>query len=299
MISEGSLQDFSFSDLLQIISLNGSTGTLKFASEGREGLVECRQGEITGAAIGDIQGEEAIYSLFNWVSGRFTFTEESTGLENIAIPMADLTKEGIRRLDLWKQIKREMPGVSSGTRFARSGIPPEEASAAALEVYQALNETLELGALASRCGMGELGVAQALLELQSCGAVQMHHTPEEASRNLFKRLSEGLFERFASISGLKMTEGLETLLNGLAREQNIELRWHNGQVYDGLSATHSADELLSIFKRFVDAETDYIGKIYPASFTQRALAEIAEGASAEEQECWKKLELPLPLGVHS
>jgi hypothetical protein len=162
-----------------------------------------------------------------------------------------------------------------------------------------LDKAQSLGELAIRCGMGELGVAQALLELGN--AVQMHHTPAEASRILFKRLSEGLFERFASISGLKMTEGLEALLNDRAREGNIELRWRNGQVQDGLVGTLSSEELLAIFKRFIDAEMDYIGKMYPASFTQRALAEIAEGLSPEERECWTKLGLPLlpPLGVHS
>ncbi|HBN07649.1 MAG TPA: hypothetical protein DD435_03030 [Cyanobacteria bacterium UBA8530] len=302
MISEGSLQDFSFSDLLQIISLNGSTGTLKFASEGREASVECRQGEIIGATAGGVQSDEAVYVLFSWERGRFNFlANHSEGPVNIKTPLADLTKEGIRRLDQWRQIKREMPGISAGTCFVRSGseLPPD-ASAAAAEIHQSLESEQSLSKLAEECSMGELNVAQALLELWNAGAVEMHHTPEEASRHLFKRLSEGLFERFASISGLKMTEGLESLLNNLARENETELRWRNGKVHDGLSLGLSGEELISIFKRFVDAEMDYIQRIYPANFSQRALSEIAEGMSLEERKAWEKLDLPLsPLGVHS
>jgi hypothetical protein len=150
-----------------------------------------------------------------------------------------------------------------------------------------------------RLSMGEMALAQALLELWRAETVGLRHSAEEATRLLFRRLTEGLFERFASISGLKMTEGLESLLNNLARESNTELRWRYGKLTDGISAETASDELIGTYKRFIDAEMDYIQKIYPASFSQRALAEIAEDLTLEMQDSWARLGLPSPIGAHS
>lgn len=299
MIPEGSLQDFSLSDLLQIVSLNQNTGTIRFTSEGRDGLVACDKGEVMAAKAGDLTGEEAVYSLFHWESGRFWFEDELTQAREIELPMAELTKEGIRRLDQWRQIKRELPGLSMETRFERTGAPAPEASAAALEVFENLSQSRTFEELMKKCLMGELSLATALAELCRTQTVEMRHTAEEASRLLFRRLAEGLYERFASISGLKMTEGLESLLNNLARESNTELRWRSGKVTDGIPAETPSDELVETYKRFIDAEMEYIQKIYPASFSQRSLAEIAEDITPEMKECWDKLGLPAPIGAHS
>lgn len=300
MISEGSLQDFSFSDLLQIISLNSETGVLRLVSEGREGLLDCKAGEITGAKAADLQGEEAVYALFHWETGTFTFEREATGrLGNVRSPLAELAKEGIRRVDQWRSIRRDMPHLTRRARYRVADRALGGLSAAAATLVDQLSgeEGQTLGEIAKATGLEELAAAQALLELWREGALVVETAPEEALRSVFRAVSEGVFERFASISGLKMTEGLESRLNTWAREQGADLRWRNGRVQDGLPAILEAPELLPVYRGFLVEEVGYVVKIYGEGFVARALEGILETFSAEERAGWAALDLEAALSL--
>ena len=300
MISEGSLQDFSFSDLLQIIGLNSETGLLRLTSEGREGLLDCKAGEITGAKALDLEGEEAVYALFHWETGTFTFEREaSASLANIRTPLSELAKEGIRRVDQWRSIRRDMPQMTLRARFRVLDRPAGGLSSAASDLIDALKdaESLTLGQIAKANRRDELTIAQALLELWREGLLQVETAPEEALRSVFEAVSEGIFERFASISGLKMTEGLESRLNTWAREQGVDLRWRNGRVQDGLPAILEAPELLPVYRGFLLEELGYVAKIHGESFVSRVIEALLETFSAEERASWKALDLEAALSL--
>ncbi|MNK67321.1 hypothetical protein D3C87_866540 [compost metagenome] len=300
MISEGSLQDFSFSDLLQIIGLNSETGLLRLTSEGREGLLDCKAGEITGAKALELQGEEAVYALFHWETGTFTFESgASASLANIRTPLSELAKEGIRRVDQWRSIRRDMPQMTLRARFRVLDRPSGGLSSAAANLVDALKgaEGQTLGQIATANRRDELTIAQALLELWREGLLQVETAPEEALRSVFGAVSEGIFERFASISGLKMTEGLESRLNTWAREQGADLRWRNGRVQDGLPAILEAPELLPVYRGFLVEELGYVAKIHGESFVSRVIEALLETFSAEEHASWKALDLESALSL--
>jgi len=300
MISDGSLQDFSFSDLLQIIGLNSESGLLRLTSEGREGLLDCKAGQITGAKAMELTGEEAVYALFHWETGTFTFERDgSAGLANISTPLSELAKEGIRRVDQWRSIRRDMPQMTLRARFRVVERPSGGLSSAASDLVDALKgaEGQTLGQIAKANRRDELTVAQALLELWREGLLQVETAPEEALRSVFEAVSEGVFERFASISGLKMTEGLESRLNTWAREQGVDLRWRNGRVQDGLPSILEAPELLPVYRAFLVEELGYVAKIHGESFVSRVVEALFETFSAEERESWKALDLESALSL--
>jgi hypothetical protein len=300
MISEGSLQDFSFSDLLQIIGLNSETGLLRLMSEGREGLLDCKSGEITGAKALDLAGEDAVYALFHWETGTFTFERDaSAGLGNIRTPVSELAKEGIRRVDQWRSIRRDMPQMTLRARFRVMDRPSGGLSSAAADLVEALSGAggQTLGQIAKANRRDELTVAQALLELWREGLILVETAPEEALRSVFQAVSEGVFERFASISGLKMTEGLESRLNTWAREQGVDLRWRNGRVQDGLPAILEAPELLPVYRGFLVEELGYVVKIHGEGFVSRAIEGLLETFSAEERASWTALDLEAELSL--
>ncbi|MNT82603.1 hypothetical protein D3C72_2223590 [compost metagenome] len=110
-------------------------------------------------------------------------------------------------------------------------------------------------------------------------------------------MSEGVFERFASISGLKMTEGLESRLNTWAREQGADLRWRNGRVQDGLPAILEAPELLPVYRGFLLEELGYVAKIHGASFVSRVVEALFETFSVEERASWAALDLEASLSL--
>lgn len=300
MISEGSLQDFSFSDLLQIIGLNSETGLLRLSSEGREGLLDCKAGEITGAKALELLGEEAVYALFHWETGNFTFERDgSAGLENVETPLSELAKEGIRRVDQWRSIRRDMPQMTLRARFRLAHQPAGGLSSAASDLADYLegSQGETLGQLAKANHLDELTVAQALLELWREALITVETAPEEALRSVFQAVSEGVFERFASISGLKMTEGLESRLNNWAREQGADLRWRNGRVQDGLPAVLEAPELLPIYRAFLVEELGYVAKIHGEGFVSRVIEGLLETFSAEERASWVALDLESALSL--
>lgn len=300
MISEGSLQDFSLSDLLQIISLNASSGILRLSSEGRSGGLSCRNGEIVSAHAQDLQGEEAVYALFYWETGTFRFDVDAASPEpqNITMPLSELAKEGIRRLDLWRAIRREMPLMTLRARFhSERKESPEGMSAEASAVWRAvLGPTGKtLGEVVAQTSLSELSAAQALLDLWKEGMLVVETAPEEAVRSVFQRVSEEVYSRFASISGLKMTEGLEALLNTLARTKGVELRWRSGQVKDGLPGALTASALRPIYRDFLIEELEYVTKIHGPAFTEKALDEVLAGFAPEEMDGWQSLDLPAAL----
>lgn len=297
MIAEGSLQDFSLSDLLQIISLNASTGVLRVASEGRAGMLSCAQGEIVSATAQDLVAEEAVYALFQWETGTFKFDAQDpvSAPGKVDTPLAEMAKEGIRRLDQWRAIRRELPLLTNRARFRSdkaqlaSSMTPEST-----EVWAAISGTegLTLAEIAAATRLNDLAVAQGLLELHREGMLLIETSPEEAMRSMFQRASEEVYARFASISGLKMTEGLETLLNSLARSKGVELRWRSGLVQDGLPGSWSAETLKPVYRDFLVAQLEYVTKIHGPGFTEKALEGALAGFSPEERQSWGSLELP-------
>lgn len=301
MIPAGSLQDFTLSDLLQIISLNASTGTLRLESEGRNGVIGCRQGQILGARAGELAGDEAVYALFDWATGAFHFEAEAVDAlpANVATSLDELAREGIRRLDQWRAIRTELPNLTTRALLRRHDSEPAKAPA----LSQGSRELLEclspaqgqtLSELARALERSELTVALALLELQREGLLLVESAPEEALRATFKRISEGVFHRFASISGLKMIQGLEDHLNGLARERTWDIRWKNGQVFDGL-AQASEGALLPIYRDCLADQLDYVRKLHGNPFLDRAVDQIAAEMAPEERASLALLGL-LPVG---
>ncbi|MNL39627.1 hypothetical protein D3C87_1619140 [compost metagenome] len=127
------------------------------------------------------------------------------------------------------------------------------------------------------------------------GALIVETAPDEALRSVFRRLCDELYARFASISGLKMTEGLEALLNEQARAEGVELRWRSGAVQDGVPSTLSFDALRDLYRGFLEQALAYVTKIHGPGFTEKVLADALEGASPEELSGWEALSLPVTL----
>jgi CRP-like cAMP-binding protein len=75
----GSLGFLSLGDIIQLLGSSGSTGVLRlinrYASD--PGFVYFIEGNPINARNGDIEGLDALYSLFGWVNGSFEFTREA------------------------------------------------------------------------------------------------------------------------------------------------------------------------------------------------------------------------------
>ena len=71
---EGSIQELSISDLLQILMSASKTGTLKLKYADQQGVVYLKDGEAVHAQYGNLTGEEALQDMVLWSEGSFSFT---------------------------------------------------------------------------------------------------------------------------------------------------------------------------------------------------------------------------------
>ena len=81
----GSLSFLSLGELLQIIGNNGGTGVLKIISKyaPHPGQIYVAKGDPVDASNGDRAGIDALFSLFGWTDGEFTFNEEDVEKKNV------------------------------------------------------------------------------------------------------------------------------------------------------------------------------------------------------------------------
>ncbi|HTO89728.1 MAG TPA: DUF4388 domain-containing protein [Candidatus Sulfotelmatobacter sp.] len=88
-------------DLGQLLTLNRATGRLAVDSDGKRGALIFRDGRIVNAVDEKRrEGEGAAYRVFEWKSGRFTFTHEPVGPgDSIEVGSEALMLEAARRLD--------------------------------------------------------------------------------------------------------------------------------------------------------------------------------------------------------
>jgi DNA-binding response OmpR family regulator len=96
----GTLEDMSFSDLVQILCAGGKSGELRIVDDAREATVFIRSGHIIDVANGDLNGEEAFYDLMQWNAGEFS-TQPCAQFPDRTIhaPAMSLLMEGARRHD--------------------------------------------------------------------------------------------------------------------------------------------------------------------------------------------------------
>ncbi|OQY30071.1 MAG: hypothetical protein B6244_02080 [Candidatus Cloacimonetes bacterium 4572_55] len=112
---EGSLELFSFPDLINFICMGQMKGSLIMESPTAKGKIYFAGGDIVHAHIGKaIQGEEAIYKFFVWTKGSFEFVNgSSTELVTVTEHWQHLLMEGARQTDEMDVIRHLIPGPNS------------------------------------------------------------------------------------------------------------------------------------------------------------------------------------------
>ena len=101
-VLSGNLSFLNLAELLQLLGSNTSTGVLritnKYATE--PGVVFFSKGNPVHALNDKLSGLEAIYSLFGWSEGEFSFSEEGyDGQTTIKKSRMEIILDGLRKLD--------------------------------------------------------------------------------------------------------------------------------------------------------------------------------------------------------
>ncbi|MBN2720558.1 MAG: DUF4388 domain-containing protein [Proteobacteria bacterium] len=117
---EGSLEEVSLVDLLQIFGLNRRTGTLTLIHDDQSGIVHLLDGAVISAILGETSGEKALYRILRWSKGRFIYQPgETMATRNISRSMDALLMEGMRQLDEWESLVSLLPAPETGLNLIR------------------------------------------------------------------------------------------------------------------------------------------------------------------------------------
>jgi len=111
----GALSDVGVVDLVQTIELNRKSGIIHILNrDNRRGSIFFRDGKVIDAEVGRLAGAHALYRLFSWQDGQFTVEfKQIRRHDTIAMPMAALLMEGMRRLDESAHLLENLPSLRS------------------------------------------------------------------------------------------------------------------------------------------------------------------------------------------
>jgi hypothetical protein len=112
MAFQGSLKELPLPDIIQLVSVSGKTGKFTLTRDADRGFIYLKNGQMVHAVVGDLIGEEAIYSLAIWNQGEFQFTPgDEPDRQTITKSNTNLLMEAARRLDEWRVLSKKIPSV--------------------------------------------------------------------------------------------------------------------------------------------------------------------------------------------
>src|SRR5207245_8716114 len=117
---QGSLSERPLPDIIQLVSVGGKTGVFQLTDGAQAGQIYLRDGQIVHAQLGELSGEEAVYSLAMWSRGEFRFDPGvATEQKTISKSNTNLLMDAARRLDEWRGLAEKIPAVDLVPEFAR------------------------------------------------------------------------------------------------------------------------------------------------------------------------------------
>ncbi|RJP43116.1 MAG: DUF4388 domain-containing protein [Desulfobacteraceae bacterium] len=102
VVLKGSLSFINLGEMLQILGGNGSTGILKLTSlyAPHPGYIFLEEGNPVNAENGELQGQEALNTLFGWMDAQFEFSAEPISSQKlIKKNRMELILDGLRMVD--------------------------------------------------------------------------------------------------------------------------------------------------------------------------------------------------------
>ncbi len=204
----GDLGQISFPDLLQLLAVNRSTGTLNIDAAGRFGVVTLDVGEVKTVSCGATSGMKAFVRLLGLPEGPFVFTHNSLDASTSTLdpmPLSPALFEATRQIDEIARLKPSLPESWTEVRKARL-VWPETITArfdrepALFEVARLLDTTRTLGALLDASPLPDADLLTALDELRREGLVEIAGGAsagrvEVVDAGLARALSEWINER--------------------------------------------------------------------------------------------------------
>jgi hypothetical protein len=119
---KGSLESINLADIMQLVANSRQSGrfvlTKEAGTEGSNGFIILKKGEIIHAEIEKFKGEDAFFTLISWGKGEFVFEEGEFQAEtSINRSVTSLLMEAARRIDEWKLLRKKIGSIDTVPEF--------------------------------------------------------------------------------------------------------------------------------------------------------------------------------------
>ena len=163
---EGSIQEFTLSDIVQFLSGSKKTGRLQMHARntGRQGGIAFVDGSVVHAAVDDLVGEEAFFELMVWNEGQFAFEPDVLSEKNtVRQSSTNLLLEGARRKDEWSVLSKHIPDMRMIPEFV---LPDEDD--AGQQITLNTSEWVVLSKIDGERNLQEIARTAAISEYHAC-----------------------------------------------------------------------------------------------------------------------------------
>jgi hypothetical protein len=185
MALHGSLADISLPDVIQVVSVSGKTGVFTLSSEGMDGKIFLREGQIIDAAAGKLSGELAVYEMATWRKGQFIFTANIES-ERVTVTKSNtnLMIEAARRLDEFRVLQHKIPSMDAIPYFLPREAGQDQITLSPQEwaVVTKVDGLLSINQLEQATGLPAFDVCKVLFGLVTSGLIALQSAEGEKGR---------------------------------------------------------------------------------------------------------------------
>ena len=265
MAFQGSLKELPLADIVQLVAVSGKTGMFALTRAADRGVVYIQNGQITHAKVGDIEGEDAIYSLALWSQGDFQF---SPGVEpevrTITRSNTNLLMEAARRSDEWKILSKKIGSTRMVPVFApQEGLSSVSFSPTEWAVVSKVDERRNIDEIAAGLGHGAFEVCKVVYGLLTSGVL--------ALREDLRRLPLDRVQRMGADEQVRVAEQIyrfgQQLMSGQERSGQLDgaLRLFRAEMESG----RGADAILDLVRACEKVVSAQLGPNQAKAFLDR------------------------------
>jgi hypothetical protein len=179
MALQGDLSEFGLVDIIQLIDLGKKTGGVELhgrrGNEQIDGWVFFNEGKICAAQIGNVGGEEAVYTFFTCNAGQFKLYEQvPLPPPNVRVSNEVAIMEGIGRQDEWLSMAERIPPPNMVLRLVanpRSSGREINLEADKWRVLTMINGKKTVADIVRMSGLGEYSTFKIMIELMDAGLI--------------------------------------------------------------------------------------------------------------------------------
>ncbi len=176
---QGSLEEVKLPDVIQLMSVSAKTGCFILEQKSEVGRIYLKSGQIVHATLGDVSGEEAIYSMAIWDHGNFQFKlGETSTQQSIRKRNTNLLMEVARKLDEWRVLSKKVPSLDLIPELESLGHKKVSFNTQEWHVLSKINGVNSIHNIARTTNLSPIDVAKLIYGLVASGLVLLRETPK-------------------------------------------------------------------------------------------------------------------------